>query len=330
MVQMSTSQGMLSTHDWMKGLESLKVKEEVVEVRFKNNRKEFFRNPKGILLKKDDRVVVEAESGHDLGTLSLSGEMAGSQFGQKEASLKVSDLKQIYRKATETDLEKWLSSKKRERKVLLEARQIAGKLNLQMSIGDVEFRGDGRKVTVYYTADGRVDYRMLIKEYAAAFQARIEMKQIGARQNAAKIGGLASCGRELCCSTWKTDMSSVKTEAARTQNLSLSASKLAGQCGKLKCCLNYELDTYLEAWEHFPAELIALESDRGVLVPVQPDVLKGIVHYSLSGNGEQSRYVIPIEKVKLYIALNKKGQQIKTGKISPASPSVSDPHKVLN
>jgi cell fate regulator YaaT (PSP1 superfamily) len=316
----------------MKGLESLKVKEEVevVEIRFKNNRKEFFRNPKGIVLKKDDRVVVEAESGHDLGTVSLSGDLAGSQFGQKQSSQKIADLSQIYRKATDFDLEKWLAAKRREREVLLESRSIAGRLNLLMSIGDVEFRGDGKKVVIYYTADGRVDYRTLIKEYAAAFRARIEMKQIGARQSAAKIGGLASCGRELCCSTWKTDMSSVKTDAARTQNLSLNASKLAGQCGKLKCCLNYELDHYLEAWEQFPAELISLESDRGLLTPVQPDVLKGIVYYTLSGAGERSRYAIPIEEVRFYIELNKKGKQIKTGKISPASASEIDPHKVLN
>lgn len=330
LVQMSTTQGMLSTQDWMKGLGALTVKEEVVEVRFKNNRKEFFRNPRGIGLKKDDRVVVEAESGHDLGTVSLSGELAGSQFGQKQRSQKIADLRQVQRKATGFDLEKWLAAKRREREVLLESRSIAGRLNLQMSVGDVEFRGDGKKVIIYYTADGRVDYRILVKEYAAAFRARIEMKQIGVRQIAAKIGGLASCGRELCCSTWKTDMGSVKTDAARTQNLSLNASKLAGQCGKLKCCLNYELHTYLEAWEQFPAELISLESDRGQLIPVQPDVLKGIVYYTLSGAGEQSRYLIPIEKIRLYMELNKKGKQIKTGKISSSVSSIKDPYRVLN
>jgi len=316
LVQLSTSQGMLSTHDWMNGLESLKVKEEVVEVRFKNNRKEFFRNARGIRIGKDERVVVEAETGHDLGTVSLAGELAGSQFGQKEVSQKISSLKQIYRKASEADLEKWLLAKRRERQVLLEARSIASRLNLLMSIGDVEFRGDGRKVIVYYTADGRIDYRTLIKEYAAAFRVRIEMKQIGVRQSAAKTGGLASCGRELCCSTWKTDMSSVKTDAARTQNLSLNVSKLAGQCGKLKCCLNYELDTYLEAWEQFPAELISLDSDRGTLIPVQPDVLKGIVYYTLSGEVDRNRYLIPIEQVKLYIELNKKGKRIKTAELN--------------
>jgi len=184
---MSTSQGMLSTQDWMKELGSLRVKEEVVEVRFKNNRKEFFRNPQGIRVQKDDRIVVEADAGHDLGTISLSGELAENQYEQKDPLQKKSSLKQIYRKATGVDLERWLSAKRRERNVLLESRSIANHLNLEMSIGDVEFQGDGKKVTVYYTADGRVDYRMLISEYAAAFKARIEMKQKGEGINTGKI-----------------------------------------------------------------------------------------------------------------------------------------------
>lgn len=201
MIQMSTSQGMLSIQDWMKGLGSLIVKEEVVEVRFKNNRKDFFRNPQGIRLQKDDRVVVEAEGGHDLGTVSLSGESADSQYEQKHASLKKSSLRQVYRKATPVDLETWLLAKKRERSVLLEFRRIAGRLHLEMSIGDVEFRGDGKKVTVYYTADGRIDYRTLIKEYASAFRARIEMKQIGVRQSAAKKGERIITGKIISTNT---------------------------------------------------------------------------------------------------------------------------------
>ena len=185
-----------------------------------------------------------------------------------------------------------------------------------MSIGDIEFRGDGRKATVYYTADGRVDFRELIKKYATAFQVKIEMKQIGARQEAARLGGIGSCGRELCCSTWKTEMKSVKTEAARTQNLSLNASKLAGQCWKLKCCLNYELETYLEAWEHFPAELLELESNRGILKPVQPDVLKGIVYYTLAESHDRTKYIIPIDRVKSIISQNKKGQKVDTRELN--------------
>ncbi len=187
LVQMSASQGMLSTHDWMKDLGSLSVKEEVVEVRFKNSRKAFFRNPQGIRLNKDDRVVLETERGHDLGTLSLSGELAEKRFEQKHTSSHKSTLKQIYRKATEVDLDKWLDAKRRERKVLLESRSIARELGLEMSIGDVEFQGDGKKVTISYTADGRVDFRELIRKYAIAFGVRIEMKQIGARQNGEKV-----------------------------------------------------------------------------------------------------------------------------------------------
>ena len=185
LVQMSTSQGMLSTHDWMKDLGSFTVKEEVAEIRFKNNRKAFFRNPQGIRLNKDDRVVLETEGGHDLGTISLSGDLAEKKFEQKFISSHKSTLNQIYRKATSVDLDKWLGAKRRERNVLLESRSIARELGLEMSIGDVEFRGDGKKVTICYTADGRVDYRELIRKYATAFRVRIEMKQIGARQNAA-------------------------------------------------------------------------------------------------------------------------------------------------
>jgi cell fate regulator YaaT (PSP1 superfamily) len=330
LVQMSTSQGMLPTFDWMKDLGSLSVDEEVVEVRFKNNRKEFFRNSFGITLAKVDRIVVEVDGGHDLGTVSLSGSMADKQFQKKKGENGKTELKKVYRKATQVDTDSWLQSKRRERDVLLEARSIANNFGLDMSISDVEFQGDGKKVTIYYTADNRVDFRELIKKYAGSFRVRIEMKQIGARQEAAMTGGLGSCGRELCCSTWKTDMNSVKTEAARTQNLSLTTSKLTGQCGKLKCCLNYELDTYLEAWESFPAELIQLDSDRGILMPLHPDVLKGTVHYGLSRKGEQTRYEIPVEQVKLYISLNKKGKKVETGRIVSTNASIKEDQALFN
>jgi len=329
LVQMSTTQGMLSTQDWMKGLGNLTLKEEVVEVRFKNNRKVFYRNPHGLNLSKDDRVVVEVEGGHDVGTVSLTGSLAEKQFEQKESNKEKSSLKKIYRKSTQVDIDKWLESKKREREVMIEARRMASSLDLGMSINDIEFQGDGRKLTVYYTAESRVDFRELIRKYASAFRAKIEMKQIGVRQGAAKVGGIGSCGRELCCSTWKTEMNSVKTEAARTQNLSLTTSKLAGQCGKLKCCLNYELDTYLEAWDQFPKELIELETDHGTLTPLQPDVLKGIVYYLHSGP-DQKRYIIPIEKVKMYVSLNKKGKQIETARIDSGKTSTDTVHNLHN
>jgi cell fate regulator YaaT (PSP1 superfamily) len=313
---------MLPTFDWMQGIQTLSVDEEVVEVRFKNNRKDFYRNRFGIKLEKDDRVVVEVDGGHDLGTVSLTGGLAEKQFHQKSRTQEKHHLRRIYRKATAVDLDNWLTAKRREREVLLEARKISGLLGLEMSIGDVEFQGDGRKVTIFYTAEERVDFRELVRKYASAFRVKIEMRQIGVRQEAAKIGGIGSCGRELCCSTWKTDMGSVKSDAARTQNLSLTTSKLAGQCGKLKCCLNYELDTYLEAWEQFPSDLIKLESDRGDLTPLYPDVLRGTVTYGLSEGSELTRFEIPVDKVKLYITLNKKGTRIDTGRISQASPSM--------
>jgi len=320
----------MSTHDFFKGLETLTVDEEVVEIRFKNSRKAFFKNNRGDMLLKDDRVVVEVEGGHDLGTVSLTGELADRQFNQKTPGIKKSTLKQIYRKATAIDLENWLSAKRRERDVLLQSRSIASDLKLEMSISDVEFQGDGKKVTIFYTAENRVDFRELIRKYATAFRVKIEMRQIGARQSAAKVGGIGSCGRELCCSTWKTEMKSVKTDAARTQNLSMNVSKLAGQCGKLKCCLNYELDTYLEAWEQFPAELIKLDTDRGVLMPMQPDVLKGVVYYSFMGKSDKTRYVIPIERVKSYISLNKKGKKVETGRIESIKAAAKSPQDILN
>lgn len=328
LVQLSSRQGKLSTFDWMKGLGNLKVDEDVVEVRFKNNRKSFYRNTLGKAVSKDDRIVVEVDGGHDVGTVSLTGQLADKQHLQKNPGEEKATLKRIYRKATRADLDNWLKAKRRERDVLLEARKLAGELGLVMSISDVEFQGDGRKATVFYTAESRVDFRELVKRYASAFQVRIEMRQIGVRQEAAKIGGIGSCGRELCCSTWKTGMNSVKTEAVKFQGLSLSPSKLAGQCGKLKCCLNYELETYLEAWEQFPARLIELETDRGLLVPLQPDILNGTVLYGEStGN---ARFEIPVEQVKRYISLNKKGKLVESALITSTNNSAKSEQPAFN
>ncbi|MEX0986462.1 MAG: regulatory iron-sulfur-containing complex subunit RicT [Bacteroidales bacterium] len=315
LAQLKTNDGMLSTHDWMIGLNNLKVDEEIIEVRFKNNRKEFFRNGRLLRLEKDDRIVVDIEGGHDVGIVSLTGDLAGKQFANKSRNQDKNTLKQVYRIANEADVEKWLEARKKDRPALVKCRELASSLGLEMSIGDVEFRGDVKKLTVYYTADGRVDFRELLKFYMNEFKMKIEMRQIGARQNAARTGGIGSCGRELCCSTWKTEMNSVKTDAARTQDLSLNASRLAGQCGKLKCCLNYELETYLEAWESFPAELINLETDRGILRPLNADVLKGEVQYSFEEPKLTTRYVLSIDQVKEYIMLNKKGKLVETGQI---------------
>lgn len=315
LARLSTEIGMLATHDWMKGLANLKLEEEVIEVRFKNNRKEFFRNGRNLRLNKDDRVVVDIEGGHDVGTISLTGALAKKQFDKKGSGRQKSSLSQVYRIASESDTEKWLEARKEDRPALMKCRQMAASLNLEMSIGDVEFRGDGKKLTIYYTADGRVDFRELLKHLMHEFKIKIELRQIGARQNAARTGGIGSCGRELCCSTWKTEMNSVKTSAARTQDLSLNASRLAGQCGKLKCCLNYELETYLEAWESFPAELINLETDRGILKPLNADVLKGEVQYTFDEPKLDTRYIITIDRVKEYITLNKKGKLIQTSRL---------------
>lgn len=315
LAQLDTSKGMLATHDWMKGLSGLRVGEEIIEVRFKNNRKEFYRNSRILRLQKDDRIVVDVEGGHDVGTVSLTGELARKRYERNASDRQKASLKNVYRIANDTDIEKWLEARKNDRSALLKCRELAGSLRLQMSISDVEFRGDGKKITVYYTADGRVDFRELLKLLMSEFSMKIELRQVGARQNAARTGGIGSCGRELCCSTWKTEMNSVKTDAARAQDLSMNASRLAGQCGKLKCCLNYELETYLEAWESFPAELINLETDRGIMKPLNADVLKGVVLYGFDDNKTLLRYTISIDHVKEYITLNKKGKVVKTGSL---------------
>jgi len=315
LAQLDTSKGMLATHDWMKGLSDLMVEDEILEVRFKNNRKEFYRNSRMLRINKDDRVVVDVDGGHDLGTVSLSGELSKQRFEKKSPGEEINSLRQVYRIANENDIETWLNARKNDRSGLLRSRELASSLGLEMNISDVEFRGDGKKVTIYYTANGRVDFRELLKLCMSEFRMKIEMKQIGARQSAARVGGIGSCGRELCCSTWKTEMNSVKTESARKQDLSLNASRLAGQCGKLKCCLNYELETYLEAWESFPAELINLETDKGILKPQNADVLKGEVHYALDNDKVDIRYNISIDQVKQYISMNKKGKLVKTGSI---------------
>ncbi len=313
--QLPSTSGMLPSHDWMKGFPTLKPEEEIVEVRFKNSRKEFYSNRRLLSLKKDDRVVVDAGGGHDLGTITLTGDLARKNYQKKMNHQDPGELNQVYRIAKEADLENWLSARKKDHEALKRSREVARDLGLEMSISDVEFRGDGRKLTVFYTADGRVDFRELLKKYMHEFNVKIEMKQIGARQNAARTGGIGSCGRELCCSTWKTDISSVKTDSAKKQDLTMNASRLAGQCGKLKCCLNYELETYLEAWDSFPSELINIESDRGILKPINADVLKGMVNYSLEDSRNEIRYTISIDQVKQYISINKKGKLVETARI---------------
>ena len=255
----------LTVFDWLSNM-SLPAGQQafdVVEVRFKNSRKEFFRNSEALSLSMGDVVATQAKSGHDVGIVTLTGELVRVQMRKKKVS-SGPDLPKIYRKATQRDIDKWKKVRGKEEEIKKRSREMAIILGLQMKISDVEFQGDGSKATFYYTADERVDFRQLIKDMAKAFGIRIEMRQIGYRQEAQRLGGIGSCGRELCCSTWLTDFRSVTTAAARYQQLSLNPQKLAGQCGKLKCCLNYELDTYLDALKDFPPADVKLQTEKGI------------------------------------------------------------------
>ncbi len=271
----------LTVFDWLSNM-SLPAGTEVfdgVEVRFKNSRKEFFRNTEGLTLSIGDVVATQARAGHDVGIVTLTGELVRVQMKKKKVN-PGADLPKIYRKATQRDIDKWQKCRNKEEEIKKRSREMAIILRLQMKISDVEFQGDGSKATFYYTAEDRVDFRQLIKDMAKAFGIRIEMRQIGYRQEAQRLGGIGSCGRELCCSTWLTDFRSVSTAAARYQQLSLNPQKLAGQCGKLKCCLNYELDTYLDALKDFPPTDTKLFTEKGTAFCQKSDIFKGILWFS--------------------------------------------------
>ncbi len=276
-----------------------------VEVRFKNGRKHFYRNSENLSLSTGDVVATEANPGHDVGMVSLTGELVRVQMKKKNEDPSSSEILRIYRKASQKDIDVWQEARSREDKIKQRSRQIAIRLNLSMKISDVEFQGDGSKATFYYTADDRVDFRQLIKEFAREFSTRIEMRQIGLRQEAARLGGIGSCGRELCCSTWLTDFRSVSTSAARYQQLSLNPQKLAGQCGKLKCCLNYELDTYLEALKSFPKTDVKLKTKKGTAVCQKIDIFKGLLWYAYEGEWMNWHKLTP-EQANKIIAKNKK------------------------
>jgi cell fate regulator YaaT (PSP1 superfamily) len=287
----------------------------IVEVRFKGSRKEFFRNNDYIDLQVNDIVAVEGNPGHDIGRVSMKGELVRLQMRAQNITDDSDKVKTLYRIARPADIEKWESVKALEFDTMHKARSIALKLNLKMKLSDVEFQGDGKKATFYYTADERVDFRELIKKLAEEFRTRIEMRQIGMRQEASRLGGIGSCGRELCCSTWLTDFKIVSTSAARYQNLSLNPIKLAGQCGKLKCCLNYELDSYMEAIRDIPEPNVKLETIKGVAVHRKTDIFKRMMWYSFSdseqGASMNSDNWIPLEvdRVKEIIAMNKQGEK---------------------
>ena len=250
----------LAVFDWLSNmtLPSGQERFDIFEVRFKNGRKHFYRNAENLTISMGDVVAVESSPGHDIGVVSLAGELVKVQMKKRNITLDSDEIKKIYRKATQKDIDIWQAARDKEEETQRKGREILGRLGLQMKLSDVEYQGDGNKATFYYTAETRVDFRQLIRDLASAFSVRVEMKQVGARQEAARLGGVGSCGRELCCSTWLTDFRKVTTSAARYQQLSLNPLKLAGQCGKLKCCLNFELESYLDALKPFPKQELVL------------------------------------------------------------------------
>ena len=297
----------LNVCDYMADIPNNTEVTDIVEVQFKNTRKGYFHNSNELELKKGDIVAVEGNPGHDIGIVTLTGTLAALQA--KKANLKSEEeIKRVYRLAKEGDMEKYEQAKAREHQTMIESRQIAKDLGLEMKIGDVEYQGDGNKAIFYYIADGRVDFRQLIKVLAEVFHVRIEMKQIGARQEAGRIGGFGPCGRELCCSTWMKNFTSVGTAAARFQNLSLNPQKLAGQCAKLKCCMNYEVDQYMEAGRKLPHRDIVLSTQEGEWFFFKADILAGLVSYSTDKHFAANITTITAERAMDIIAQNKRGE----------------------
>jgi cell fate regulator YaaT (PSP1 superfamily) len=281
----------------------------IVEVSFKQgSRKEFFRNTTLQYLEKGEYVTVEGVSGFDVGEVSLTGELVRMQLKKKQVDEFSPEIKKILRKSTDRDIESFEISKSREKEILARSRTIARSLNLQMKLSEVEIQADGKKGTFFYTADDRVDFREMIKIFAGDFKIKVEMRQIGIRQEAAKLGGIGSCGRELCCSTWLNDFKSVNTTAARYQNLSINQTKLSGQCGRLKCCLNYELDTYLDALQQFPDYADTLDTAMGTAHLIKKDIFKNLMWYILPNNTKH--YPLTIDRVKEIKRLNKQGQRV--------------------
>ncbi|MGB7784911.1 MAG: regulatory iron-sulfur-containing complex subunit RicT [Salinimicrobium sp.] len=301
----------LSVFDWLSNMSLPQGMEpyNFVEVRFKNGRKHFFKNTENLSLSIGDIVATEAAPGHDVGVVALTGELVRVQMKKKKVKPDSSEVMKIYRKASQRDIDIWQEAREKEEKMKPRAREIAIRLNLQMKISDIEFQGDASKATFYYTAEERVDFRQLIKEFAREFNTRIEMRQIGFRQEASRLGGIGSCGRELCCSTWLTDFRSVNTSAARYQQLSLNPQKLAGQCGKLKCCLNYELDTYLDALKDFPKTEVKLHTKKGTAVCQKIDIFKGLLWYAYEGDWS-NWHTLTVEQANKIIKANSKKEPV--------------------
>jgi cell fate regulator YaaT (PSP1 superfamily) len=317
----------MNTYDWLHNLPIADMDSscKVIEVSFnKGTRKDFFRNPLVQPLEKGDMIAVEGISGFDVGEVSLTGEIVRLQMKKRGAREDNPDMKKVLRLASDRDLDIMAQNKTREPEAVIRSRAIAKQLKLDMKISQVEMQADGRKATFFYIADGRVDFRELIKVYASEFKVKVEMRQIGARQEAGKVGGIGSCGRELCCSSWLTDFKSVNTAAARYQNLSINQTKLSGQCGRLKCCLNYELDTYLDALQHFPENCDTLKVARGNAILIKKDIFKNLMWYTLPESNKQ--YPLSIERAAKIKGLNQQG--IFPEELEPVEVATSKPKEI--
>lgn len=300
----------LEVTDWLNDIKSALPHDDIVEIRFKNTRKDYYRNVNNLNLKVGDLVAVEGNPGHDIGIVSLMGELIALQTNRHRVTLNNNgEYRKIYRHAKQNDIDKWKEAISLEHQTMIKSRQIVKDLGLEMKIGDVEYQGDKTKAIFYYIADGRVDFRQLIKVLAETFRIRIEMKQIGARQEAGRIGGIGPCGRELCCSTWMANFVSVTTSAARYQEISLNPQKLAGQCGKLKCCLNFEVDTYIDAQKNFPPTNIPLETENATYNYLKADIFPGIFWYAQQGNAPSSLVPVHVDRVREVQRMNRKGKK---------------------
>jgi cell fate regulator YaaT (PSP1 superfamily) len=317
----------LNVHDWLANLPIADMDNScnVVEVSFKQgSRKEFFRNLTGQYFEKGELVTIEGVNGFDVGEVSLSGELVRIQMNKRGVKENSDEIKKILRRSNERDIEAFRISKDREPAVQARSRELAIQFNLQMKLSEVEIQADGKKATFFYTADDRVDFRELIKQFASEFKLKVEMRQIGIRQEAAKVGGIGSCGRELCCSTWLHDFKSVNTTAARYQNLSINQTKLSGQCGRLKCCLNFELDTYLDALQHFPDNAESFETAKGTAFLIKKDIFKNLMWYIIQGGSKH--YPLTIQRVKEIKELNAKG--IKPEELEPVDVTTGKPKEI--
>ena len=319
----------MNVHDWLANLPFSDPESgcRIVEISFNNgSRKDYFKNTTNHFFEKGDMVALEGINGFDIGSVNLTGELVRLQLKKNNIKEDSTDIKKVLRRANETDLNKCRETKAKEKEVMIRSRAIARQLNLEMKVAEVEIQADGRKATFFYIADDRVDFRELIKIYAGEFKVKVEMKQIGARQEAGKVGGIGSCGRELCCSTWLTDFKSVNTNAARYQNLSINQTKLSGQCGRLKCCLNYELDTYLDALQNFPEDCDMIEVARSRAFLVKKDIFRNLMWYTMPDSNKQ--YPLTIERVQKIKALNKQGirpEELETVEVVSKKPIEVEP-----